>query len=285
MRLDKVCVELFNLCSRNAATEAIKRGEIVVNGKRSKASKVVQCNDTISYTPSYGEISSFTPFAYPLDIIYEDEDLIALNKPAGMAMHPSKGHHEETLLNAVLYHCADLKPINGIRQPGILHRLDKDTSGLVIMAKNQRAHINLKMQFENHTLEKRYLALCRAGGFSKEWQLIDKPIAPAHGNRMEVRYDNSAKEAQTKIKLKENRGEWDLIECLLLTGRTHQIRVHCCDAGYPLIGDQLYGGESVFHRQALHCYSLRCTHPSGETLTLCAPLTKDLEEFLNPHPL
>ncbi len=281
LRTDIVCFDVFNFNSRSETIGAIKRGEITINNKSVKASKPVQINDVLSYTPQNGKASKFKPYKIKLHILYEDSDIIVVNKPSNMVIHPSKGHIENTLLNAVLHHCTDLKPIGGIIQPGILHRLDKDTSGVVIMSKNHCAHVKLKKEFENNNIKKYYLAICANGGFSKDWQLIDLPIAPAHGNKMCVRFDSSAKTAKTKIRLDKNYGKLDLLECQLLTGRTHQIRVHLSHSGYPIIGDNLYGGDPLIKRQALHCYKMQITHTNNQILTFTAPTPPDFKTILS----
>ena len=236
----------------------------------------------------------------PLDIIYEDESLLLLNKPAGLVVHPGAGNHHGTLVNGLLHHCGDsLQGIGGVERPGIVHRLDKDSSGLLVVAKTQTAHQGLAQLFHDHSIERRYQAMVW-GRFANLTGLIDKPIArdPYHRTKYRVSQHERAKSAKTEYEVKEYfpHHHLSLVTCRLHTGRTHQIRVHMSDAGHPLLGDKLYQGKFPHHttqlsqrasvkidfpRQALHAYCLGFVHPvTHEPLYFEVPLALDLERLI-----
>jgi 23S rRNA pseudouridine1911/1915/1917 synthase len=226
--------------------------------------------------------------AIPLDIQYEDDDLLLINKPAGMVVHPAKGHESGTLVNAVLAHCPDLPGIGGERRPGVVHRLDKDTSGLILVAKNDLALRYLQAQFKQRTVEKVYIALA-VGHFRAGEALIDAPIGrdPRNRKRMAVIPPNASdasRPAQTKVRLIEYYGRYSLLECKPLTGRTHQIRVHLAFANCPIVGDKVYGGRKqtlLNTRHFLHASALTFNRPSdGRKMDFGIPLPQELADLL-----
>ena len=229
------------------------------------------------------------PEAIALDIVYEDDDLIVVNKPAGMPVHPGPGHSGRTLVNALLAHCPDLPGIGGVQRPGIVHRLDKDTSGLIVAAKTERAHQGLTRQLAERRMHKTYLALVD-GRLEPDEALIDAPIGrdPNNRKRMLV-HGAAAREAQTSYRVRERLRGYTYIEASPITGRTHQIRVHLASLGHPVVGDAVYGRPTkLVSRQFLHAWRLALRHPvDGRELTFEAPLAGDLQaalEYLNNEP-
>ncbi len=235
----------------------------------------------------------------PLDIIYEDSEIIVINKPAGLVVHPAAGHSDDTLVNALLFHCHDLSGIGGVERPGIVHRLDKDTSGLMVVAKTDNAHINLSEQFANHEVEKLYKAVVY-GTFKPLSGTIKGSIGRSPKNRQKMAIVPNGKSATTHYKTIDSYfdGVISLVECDLETGRTHQIRVHLSQNGHSLVGDSLYGGGNKtlkstlpqdvrdainnFKRQALHAYKLSFTHPTNcEKLSFEIPLSDDINQLIN----
>jgi 23S rRNA pseudouridine1911/1915/1917 synthase len=236
------------------------------------------------------------PEPLPLDILYEDSSIIVVDKPSGMVVHPAAGNPSGTLVNALLYHCKDLAGINGILRPGIVHRLDKDTSGVMVVAKDDEAYHKLSRQFKSHMVEKVYLAIA-SGQFSKEEGLIDSPIGrhPRERKRMSVR-TRKGRPAITRWKVMEKLKGFALLEISPQTGRTHQIRVHLSSMGHPLLGDPLYGRKGQrglirdpllkehvkkMGRQALHAHRLGFNHPrTGEKVEFVAPIPDDMKALL-----
>ena len=224
------------------------------------------------------------PQAIPLDILYQDADVVIVNKPCGMVVHPAAGNEDGTLVNALLYHVHDLSGIGGEMRPGIVHRLDKDTSGLILIAKNDRAHAALSEQFKARTMEKHYRAVA-FGNFTEDAGLIDAPIARHPVDRKKMAIVPNGKPSQTEWKVLERLKGATSLDVHLLTGRTHQIRVHMHSIGHPLLGDRIYAPNirTSVHipRLMLHAYSLAFTHPTtGERMTLCAPLPEKFETTL-----
>ena len=226
------------------------------------------------------------PEAMPLSILYEDEHLLVVDKPAGMAVHPGPGHSSRTLVNALLAHCPDLPGIGGVQRPGIVHRLDKDTSGLIVVAKDERAHNGLAAQLKDRQMHKTYLTLVE-GRVKPDEALIDAPVGrdPNNRRRMMVRPPGSAqgRDAQTRYRVRTHYEGYTLLEASPITGRTHQIRVHLASLGHPVIGDSVYGKASAFvPRQFLHAWRLTFTHPvDGGELSFEAPLPEDLQQALS----
>lgn len=234
------------------------------------------------------------PEEMPLDILHEDADLLVLNKPAGLVIHPAAGNPDGTLVNALLHHCDDLSGIGGVERPGIVHRLDKDTTGALVVAKNDRTHAALSLAFSRREIAKTYLAVCY-GSPAENQGVVDEPLArhPTDRHRISVRDDGQP--ARTLWSVRERFQGVSLVSCRLITGRTHQIRVHLAHIGHALVGDPLYSGRQwknipagatrtacrTFPRQALHAWRLAFHHPGlGRTIELEAPLPRDLEHLL-----
>ncbi len=294
MRLDRYLTTVLSGISRTAIQQLIAEEAIRVNEKPSKPGYVLRLHDEIQAlrtTPAVAS-SDLKPLAQPLAIVYEDADLLVVNKAAGMVVHPAAGHHDDTLVNALLAHYPELRDVEDLEEgsrPGIVHRLDRDTSGLLIVAKNARTQAALIEQMKQHAIEKRYLALVE-GVVALEKGSIDAPIGrdPRHRQQMTITAVES-REARTHFRVLERFARHTLLLVQLETGRTHQIRVHLKAIGHPVVGDQVYGSGHArrgitLHRQFLHAYQLRFTHPmTGEPIALEAALPDDLQTVLN-HP-
>lgn len=266
-RLDKYLTSALSDLSRTHITKLIDEGNVLVNGKIAKSSLKVKNDDQIEVSLPENKPLEIKKEDIPLNIIYEDNDLIIVDKPQGMVVHPAPGHYEGTLVNALMAHCNDLSGINGVTRPGIIHRIDKDTSGLICVAKNDNAHIKLSEQLKDHTMARTYVALVR-GVIKENTGEINLPIGRDEHNRqkMAVTTKNS-KEAITYFKVLERYGEHTLVECRLKTGRTHQIRVHFSYIGYPVEGDPIYGGrkyDALYSGgQLLTAIKLKLIHPTA----------------------
>ena len=271
--------------SRVAIQRLIEEQKILVNGKKTKASYKVQENDKIILEEEMPKAISLKAQQIPIEIIYEDNDIIVVNKPKGLVVHPANGNPDGTLVNAIMAICKDtLSGIGGELRPGIVHRLDKDTSGLLIVAKNDKAHINMSEQIKNHEVEKTYIALVR--GFVKENEAtINMPIGRSTKDRKKMAVVNTGKEAITHFKVIGRYDKYTLLEVKIETGRTHQIRVHLSQIGYPIVGDATYSNgknEWNIEGQCLHAKSLKFKHPiTGKEMFLEANLPKYLEDVLN----
>jgi 23S rRNA pseudouridine1911/1915/1917 synthase len=288
-RLDSALAAAYPELSRAQWQRLIKEEAVLVDGRSLKASfRLEEPTEIVAHLPAVVE-TELLPQAIPLDIRYEDNDFLIINKPAGMVVHPAAGHEQGTLVNAVLAHCPDLPGIGGERRPGIVHRLDKDTSGLIVVAKHDQAMRHLQKQFKNRTVAKSYLALVE-GHIQPPQATIDAPIGrdPRQRKRMAViRPGASARsrEAQTVYTLLRSYDDFSLVECQPLTGRTHQIRVHLAFAGYPIVGDAVYGPRKPrlpLKRHFLHAAKLGILRPSDDQpLTFEAELPPDLQAILN----
>jgi len=300
LRLDKfLATRLPTQITRNQVQNLLKAGQVLVDGRPVKAShlimpgEVVQINYELPYTPTlYGE-------NIPLDVIYEDDYLIVVNKPAGLIVHPGAGNATGTLVNALIYHCEHLSNDNGLLRPGIVHRLDKDTSGLLISAKDNRVHANLRSQFSERTIQKYYYALVW-GTFLDDQGEIDAPIGRSPRNRKKFTVIDSGRPALSRYEVLERFEFLTLVRVKLETGRTHQIRVHMTHINHPLFGDPYYGGRNtkiitlniqnrklaarlleLLNRQALHARRLVFEHPlTHEVMDLKAPLHADFKAVL-----
>ena len=285
LRLDVFLSESLENLSRSAAQKLLEAGAVTLNGKalrkqdRTVAGAVYEVE-----LPEVKEVA-IEPRDLPLDIVYEDADLLVLNKPKGLVVHPAPGHWDDTLVNALMYHCKDgLSGINGELRPGIVHRIDKDTSGLLIVAKNDFAHQALAEQLQDHSLSRTYEAVVR-GGFREDAGTVDAPIGrhPTDRKKMAVTEKNS-RPAVTHWRVLERFGPYTLIECRLETGRTHQIRVHMAHIHHPLLGDTVYGSpkpELGQDSQCLHARELTFRHPrTGETITVTCPRPDYFEAVL-----
>ena len=271
--------------SRSMVQKLIKENRVFVNGKNEKESYKIKVNDNITIQIEEPKSSKLEAQDIPLNIIYEDNDIIVINKPKGMVVHPGNGNPDNTLVNAVLAHCkGSLSGIGGEIRPGIVHRIDKDTSGLIIVAKNDKSHINLSEQIKNHEVTKIYTALVK-GNISEDEATIDMPIGRDKKDRKKMSVTREGKEAVSHIKVVKRYGNYTLIRVKIDTGRTHQIRVHMAKIGHPVIGDEVYSsGKNEFgvKGQMLHSTILKFKHPiSGKEIMLEAPLPQYFEDVLS----
>ena len=280
-RLDQYLSQRLRDLSRAQVQRLIRQGWVNVNGAVPRASDRVRMGDLIVVTVPPPAPSSLTPQSIPLNIVYQDREMLVVDKPAGLTVHPSPGHPSHTLVNALLALYPDLPGIGGERRPGIVHRLDKDTSGLMMVAKTANAHRDLSNQIKDRRIRKGYLALV-SGEVAPRRGVIEAPIArdPKHRKRMAV--VQGGREARTQYSALRRVDTFTLLEVFPESGRTHQIRVHLASIGHPLVGDALYGGKSrLLSRQFLHAHLLGFSHPvSGEYLEFTSPLPPELETLL-----
>lgn len=276
-RADKALTVLVDFLSRSYIQKQIKAGGVTVGGMPVKAGARVEEGDELSICVPDSVQPDILPEPIPLAILYEDEDVLVVNKPKGMVVHPAAGHYGGTLVNAVMYHCGDsLSGINGVLRPGIVHRIDKNTTGSVIVCKNDAAHVSLAGQLKDHSVTRTYHAIC-CGNVEQENGVIDTLIGRDAKDRkkMAVRTENG-KRAVTHYQVLKRFNGYTYVECRLETGRTHQIRVHMASIGHPLLGDEVYGSRKCpFHLQGqtLHAKLLGFIHPrSGEYIETDAPL-------------
>ncbi|WP_316631999.1 RluA family pseudouridine synthase [uncultured Ruminococcus sp.] len=274
-RLDKYLSDQVENLSRSAASRLIEDGKVTVGEKAVKKNYKLADGDRITVLIDDPKPVDITPEDIPLDIVYEDEHLLVVNKPKGMVVHPAPGNYSGTLVNALMYHCGDhLSGINGELRPGIVHRIDKNTSGLLAVAKSDIAHAGLSEQIKAHSFTRRYLAICY-GNIKEDERTIDAPIGRHKIDRKKMCVTQiNSKPAVTHIKVLERYSGFTYIECRLETGRTHQIRVHLASIGHPIAGDDVYGPSKVItslHGQCLHAYQLGFIHPvSGEYMEFTA---------------
>lgn len=283
-RLDIYIAENFNELSRTMIKKLIESNNILINDKSEKVSYKVQANDNISIDVPEAKETKLKAQEIPLDIIYEDNDIIVVNKPKGMVVHPANGNPDGTLVNAILAICKNsLSGIGGELRPGIVHRLDKDTSGLIIVAKNDKAHINMSEQIKERNVKKTYIALVK-GNVPEEEATINMPIGRSTKDRKKMAVTKNGKQAITHFKVLKRYSKYTLLEIKIETGRTHQIRVHMAEIGYPVVGDAVYSnGKNEFgiEGQMLHAYKLEFMHPiTNKHMELTAPLPQYFEEIL-----
>ena len=283
-RLDIYIAENFNELSRTMIKKLIESNNVLVNDKSEKVTYKVQANDNISIDVPEAKETKLKAQEIPLDIIYEDSDIIVVNKPKGMVVHPANGNPDGTLVNAILSICKNsLSGIGGELRPGIVHRLDKDTSGLIIVAKNDKAHINMSEQIKERNVKKTYIALVR-GNVPEEEATINMPIGRSTKDRKKMAVTKNGKQAITHFKVLKRYSKYTLLEIKIETGRTHQIRVHMAEIGYPVVGDAVYSnGKNEFgiEGQMLHAYKLEFMHPiTNKHMELTAPLPQYFEEIL-----
>lgn len=263
-RLDKAVALLNSELSRSFITKLINEGKITINGKVEKPSFKVKENDEIIIEEIVDTKSDIKEEDIPLDVVYEDDDIIIINKPQGMVVHPANGHYSGTLVNALMFMEDSLSSINGVIRPGIVHRIDKDTSGLLCVAKNDNAHHFLAEQLKDHTMAREYMALVR-GVIKENSGTVDMPIGRDKNNRQKMAVVKDGKPATTHFVVIERFANHTLIKCQLVSGRTHQIRVHMSAIGYPVEGDPLYAGKNYDKLykdgQLLVAYKLRLIHP------------------------
>ncbi len=284
-RLDRYLAAQLADHSRAEVQRWVKEGLAQVNDRRARSGMALKPGDVITLTIPDPVPTRLLPEDIPLVILYEDEDVIAIDKPAGMVVHPAVGHSRGTLVNAILWHFPDLEGVGESGRPGIVHRLDKDTSGIILVAKNARAHRHLQAQFKDRTIEKTYLALVH-GHVSPEQGLIDAPIGrhQRHRKRMAVAPANRGREAQTEYEVVAYYDVNTLAAAHPLTGRTHQIRVHFASIGHPVVGDVVYGRRDVYKlgRHFLHAHRIRFRRPADEEImTLISPLPSALQALLD----
>ncbi len=291
LRLDAYIASVSSL-SRSAAAKLIEEGAVIVSGKSVAKKYSVKAGDEIEITLPECEECEAAAEDIPLDVVYEDEYIIVVNKPSGMVVHPAPGNYTGTLVNALLFHCRDsLSGIGGVIRPGIVHRIDKDTSGLLVCAKCDEAHIALSEEMKHHGIVREYHALV-SGGFSDDTGTVDLPIGrhPVDRKKMAVIRDGTAREAVTHYRVLRRYGQTSYLALELETGRTHQIRVHMSHIGHPLLGDPVYAKTktrfeslhpSLFDGQALHAKRLTLTHPkTGERMTFECELPENFRRSL-----
>ncbi len=283
-RIDKLIPILNKNITRAMAQKLLEDENILVNGSKIKSSYKVKLDDEICMQIPEPKETEIIAENIPLEVLYEDDDIIAINKPKGMVVHPANGNYTGTLVNALLYRCKDsLSGIGGQIRPGIVHRLDKDTSGVIIVAKNDKAHLNLSEQIKNHKVKKTYIALVR-GNIPNDEATIDMPIGRSKKDRKKMDIDKNGKNAITHFKVLERFDGYTLLKVNIETGRTHQIRVHLMTIGYPIVGDIVYSnGKNPFKvtGQMLHAKSIEFKHPiTGENMKIEAPLPKYFEDVI-----
>ncbi|MBY0222128.1 RluA family pseudouridine synthase [Mammaliicoccus sciuri] len=282
-RIDKALALLQPDWSRTQIQQWVKDERIQVNGSFIKSNYKVKTGDVVSVEQPEPEAYDIEAEDLNLEIVYEDQDVLVVNKPVGMVVHPSPGHLSGTLVNGLMHQCTDLSGINGVMRPGIVHRIDKDTSGLLMVAKNDKAHVSLVDQLVEKSVNRVYTALVH-GHIPHDNGTIDAPIGRDPRDRQKMAVVDNGKNAVTHFKVLERFGDYTLVECRLETGRTHQIRVHMKYIGYPLVGDPKYGPRKTidYGGQVLHAGTVGFQHPStGEYMEFTAPLPENYQQLLN----
>ena len=283
-RLDKYLSEVFPEHSRSFFQNCIENGQVLVDGRPARAKEKPREGSVITFFADEPRDLESKPEDIPLDIVYEDGDIAVINKPKGMVVHPAPGNETGTLVNALLFHMKDLSGINGVLRPGIVHRLDKDTTGLLVIAKNDAAHISLAEQIREKTARREYTALV-FGGFREEEGRVDAPIARHKTDRKRMAVVPGGREAVTLFQVAARYEKYTLLHLRLTTGRTHQIRVHMAYIGHPVAGDAVYTKQKFPYPtqgQMLHAHRLTLTHPrTGERMTFEAPLPAYFREILS----
>ncbi len=284
-RIDKCVSLLTDSLSRSYIQKLIKEEKVLVNDRPVKGSCRVRTDDEVAFFLPEAEAPDICPEDIPLTVLYEDADVIVVDKPKGMVVHPAPGHYSGTLVNALMYRCGkELSGINGCLRPGIVHRIDRDTTGSLIVCKNDRAHRLIAQQLKEHSVGRKYHAIC-CGVVKEDEGVIDRPIGrhPTERRRMAVN-ERCGKRAVTHYRVLKRFEKYTYIECELETGRTHQIRVHMASIGHPILGDEVYGARKCPFRlegQTLHAKTLSFAHPStGERVEVDAPLPEYFEELL-----
>lgn len=285
MRLDKYLAEQFPEQTRSYLQKLIKEGGVLVNGRSVKTGYQLSCGDEVCVNIPEPKELDVEPQKMELDIVYEDEDVILINKPKGMVVHPAPGHTKDTLVNGLLYHCqGNLSGINGVARPGIVHRIDRDTTGILIVCKNDMAHNSIAAQLKEHSITRRYRALVH-GNIKEDKGTVEGPIGrhPVDRKKMAIN-ERNGKPAVTHYQVLKRFGNYTYIECVLETGRTHQIRVHMASIGHPLVGDEVYGPAKCpfkLEGQCLHAMVLGFVHPrTGEYMEFSAELPGYFQELL-----
>lgn len=286
-RLDKLLTLEIPGYSRSYLQGLLKDGNVLVNGQSAKASLKVKEEDVVSFSIPDKILPDIVPEDIPLDILYEDADVLVVNKPKGMVVHPAPGHYSGTLVNAIMYHCGDsLSGINGVMRPGIVHRIDRDTTGSVIVCKNDRAHQSIAAQLKDHTIVRRYVAICYGVPDKDDFTIVGNIGRDKNDRKkMAVVPDGTGKHAVTHVHVLQRFSQYAYVECRLETGRTHQIRVHMAHIGHPLLGDEIYAGSRKspyrLQGQCLHAQILGFRHPvTGEYIETTAPLPDYFQHLL-----
>ncbi len=282
VRIDKLLTQVNDEASRSQVQAWIKDSLVTINGVTVKNNHKCQAGEEISWEIPEAEPLEVEAEDIPLNIVYEDSSLLVVNKPKGMVVHPSAGHYSGTLVNALLHHCDDLSGINGVIRPGIVHRIDKDTSGLLVVAKNDQAHVSLAEQLKDKTVKRKYDAIVH-GDIQHEYGTIEAPIGRDPNDRQKQAVVSGGKDAVTHFQVLERYEKYTHVQCVLETGRTHQIRVHMQYIGHPLAGDPKYGPRKTLEikGQALHAGVLGFEHPqTGEWLEFEAELPEELQEVI-----
>ena len=284
-RVDKCLSALIDSLSRSFIQKMVREGQVTVNGEIVKGSYRLKAEDIVAFSLPEAVEPDIEPEDITLDILYEDTDVIVVNKPKGMVVHPAAGHYSGTLVNALMYHCGEqLSGINGVMRPGIVHRIDMDTTGSVIVCKNDAAHQNIAGQLKDHSITRCYHAIC-LGVLKDDEGIIDMPIGrhPTDRKKMAVN-ERNGKRAVTHYRVLKRFEKYSYIECRLETGRTHQIRVHMAAIGHPLLGDETYGNAKCpfkLQGQVLHAKTLGFIHPTtGEYVEVDAPLPEYFAKLL-----
>lgn len=283
-RIDKYLASMLQDSSRSFIQNLINKDLVRVNSKKVKSNYKLKASDEVEISIPEPEKLQVVPQDIPIKILYEDSDVVVVDKPQGMVVHPAAGNKDETLVNALLFHCHDLSGINGVMRPGIVHRIDKDTSGVLVIAKNDKSHNILAEQFKNHTMNREYLALVE-GRLKNEMGTIDANLGRNPKDRLKYAVVKDGKRAVTHYKVMECFSGYTLVLCKLETGRTHQIRVHMSSIGHPLVGDPLYGFKKQNFKtkgQLLHARLLGFIHPTkNEYMEFTSPLPEDFTAVLN----
>lgn len=283
-RIDKFLAERMVDLSRSQIQSLIENGSVLCSERQVKSNYKLRAGDEITVVVPEPETTEVEPEDIPLDVVYEDGDIIVVNKPRGLVVHPAAGHMKGTLVNALLHHCKDLSGINGVLRPGIVHRIDKDTSGLLMAAKTDKAHLSLAQQLKEHSVTRKYIAIVH-GVVNHDLGTIDAPIGrhPLQRLKMAV-VKTGGRHAVTHFSVLERFDHFTLLECKLETGRTHQIRVHMEFIGHPLAGDPLYGLKRTLDidGQALHAQVLGFKHPqTGEYMEFSSEIPEDMKQLID----
>ena len=284
-RIDKAVASVHTELSRSYIQQLIEEGHVTVSGKKVRPGYKIRTGDKIEVIIPPPKTLEAVAQDIPLSVVYEDDSVLIINKPAGMVVHPAAGNYEDTLVNALLYHCGDsLSAIGGVMRPGIVHRIDKDTTGLLIVAKGDKAHASLSDQLKTRTLSRTYFAIVH-GNVKEDAGTVDAPIGRDNRDRKKMAVTKDGREAVTHFTVLERFGQFTLLKCKLQTGRTHQIRVHMRHKGHPILGDKTYGVKKepfALSGQLLHAGEIGFIHPeTGEEMTFTAPLPEMFERVLD----
>mgnify|MGYP002750896790 CR=1 FL=1 len=286
-RLDACLARAIEDLTRSAAAKAVEDGRVLVNGKTPNKSYKLTGHEQIEFTPEEPAPIDAVPQDIPLTVVYEDDDVIVVNKPSGLVVHPAPGHPDGTLVNALLHHCGDsLSGVGGEKRPGIVHRIDRDTSGLIIAAKNDFAHVKLAEQLQDHTLARTYRCIV-TGNLREDTGTVNAPIGRCPADRKKMAVVAGGRNAVTHWTVLERYPGVNYVECRLETGRTHQIRVHMAYIGHPILGDTVYGNKKPvpgLQGQCLHAVGLKFIHPrTGELVELTCGLPEEFEKQLKKY--